>query len=76
MHKIVYNFVIGGCNYIVRFCNIVAMKTELLQTRVEPDLKKDLKAMAKEERRGLSDYIRIKLWDLVNEYKAKKGKKK
>lgn len=52
------------------------MKTELLQTRVEPDLKKDLKIMAKEERRGLSDFIRLKLADLVNEYKAKKGKKK
>ena len=52
------------------------MKTELLQTRVEPDLKKDLKAMAKEERRGLSDFIRIKLSDLVTEYKSKKAKKK
>jgi hypothetical protein len=52
------------------------MKTELLQTRVEPELKKDLKAMAKEERRGLSDFIRLKLSDLVNEYKSKKGKKK
>lgn len=51
------------------------MKTALLQTRVEPQLKKDLKAIAKEERRELSDYIRLKLTDVVNEYKAKKQKK-
>lgn len=71
-----YIFVIIALTYLVTFCNFTAMKTELLQTRVEPDLKKDLKVMAKEERRGLSDFIRLKLMDLVNEYKSKKAKKK
>ena len=52
------------------------MKTELLQVRAESELKKDLKAMAREERRNLSDFIRIKLLDMVAEYKSKKGKKK
>ncbi len=45
-------------------------------TRVEPELKKELKVMAKDDRRNLSDFIRLKLWDVVNEHKAKKGKKK
>jgi len=52
------------------------MKTELLQIRVEPKLKKDLNEIAKEERRGLSDFIRLKLTDIVREYKYKKAKNK
>lgn len=48
------------------------MKTELIQVRVDEELKKKLQKMANADSRTLGDFIRIQLTKLVETSKNKK----
>lgn len=45
------------------------MKTETIPVRVEPKLKKELLKLAEQDRRNLSDFIRVELEKLVERKK-------
>lgn len=59
-------------SYICSINNNTAMKKDVIQIRVEEDLKKKLQTMADSDSRKLSDFIRLHLLKLVEN----KGKKK
>jgi len=48
------------------------MKTELIQVRVDEELKKKLQKMASDNSRTLGDFIRVQLTELVKTSKNKK----
>jgi antitoxin component of RelBE/YafQ-DinJ toxin-antitoxin module len=58
--------------YIAIVIQGLIMKDEVIIIRVEPQLKKDLQQMADKDNRTLSDYVRLQLKKLVENYKLKK----
>ena len=47
------------------------MKTEVIQVKVTPELKKKVQQMADADRRNISDFVRVQIEKLIDEQKKK-----